>query len=238
MVAVRSVVHEEGGGVKIYDVSVPISPELPVYPGDSGVEITPVARMAQGALADVSRLSLGTHTGTHVDPPGHFILGGAMVDSLPLDVLIGPAWVADTRGHRAITREVLERLDIPQGVLRVLFLTDNSALWDQRHEFARDFVYLKGDAAQHLVDRGMQLVGIDYLSVEQFGSDRPVTHLTLLGAGVVIIEGLDLREIRPGRYTLVCLPLKIAGGDGAPARVVLIEGGLDSGVELRAGVWP
>ena len=148
---------------------------------------------------------------------------------------LDPAWVADARGHRVITRAVLERLDIPQRALRLLLHTDNSALWDKSQEFVRDFVYLDGDAARWLVERGLRLVGNDYLSVEKFGAERPVTHLTLLGAGVVILEGLDLREVAQGAYTLVCLPLKITGGDGAPARVVLIEGNLESGVELRAG---
>ena len=211
--------------MKIHDVSVPISPDLPVYPGDAGVVLTPVARMAQGGVADVSLLSLGTHTGTHVDPPGHFIPGGATGAHLSLEVLVGPAWVADVCGHRVISREVLERIDLPAGVERLLFKTDNSHLW-ARPGFAEDFVYIDGGAAQWLVDRGVKLVGIDYLSVEQFGFDRPVAHRTLLGAGVIIIEGLDLRAIKQGPYTLACLPIKIAGGDGAPARVVLIEGEL------------
>ncbi|MBI4498320.1 MAG: cyclase family protein [Chloroflexi bacterium] len=211
--------------MKIHDISVPISAELPVYPGDAGVSLTPVARMAQGAVADVSLLSLGTHTGTHVDPPGHFLPGGATVDALPLEVLIGPAWVADARGLPTITRPVVEQLDIPVGAQRVLFRTDNSELWERR-EFVKDFVYLEGDAARWLVERGVRLVGIDYLSVERFGFDRPEAHLTLLGAGVVILEGLDLRAVRQGPYTLLALPLKIQGGDGAPARVVLLEGEL------------
>lgn len=208
--------------MKIYDISVPISAALPVYPGDAGIAITPVLRMSEGGAADVSLLSLGTHTGTHVDPPGHFIPGGALADTLSLETMIGPAWVADASGHPAITGAVLERLKIPAGVERLVLRTDNSELWD-RPGFAEDFVYIDGEAAQLLVGRGVRLVGIDYLSVEKFGAGRPEAHHALLGAGVIIVEGLDLREVEQGQYTLLCLPLKIKDGDGAPARVVLIR---------------
>ncbi|MCX6024602.1 MAG: cyclase family protein [Chloroflexi bacterium] len=212
--------------MRIYDVTVPIRAEMPVYPGDAPVQIIPVARFSKGDIAEVSELRLGTHTGTHVDPPGHFVPGGAMADRLPLEVMLGECLVVDARGVTgAISVAFLEGAGIPAGAQRLLFLTSNSALWASP-EFARDFVYIAPDAARWLVERGVRLVGVDYLSVEQFGFDRPDTHTTLLGAGVVVIEGLNLTEVPPGAYTLLCLPLRLADGDGAPARVVLVEGQL------------
>lgn len=212
--------------MRIYDVSVPVHPAMVIYPGDAGVSVTPVARMDRGDVADVSALSFGTHTGTHIDPPSHFIPGGETIDQIPLEVMVGPCIVVDAEAcGAAITRAFLQEVTIPTGTERLLFKTRNSTLW-KSSAFAKDFVYIDADAACWLVEQGARLVGIDYLSVEQFGFDKPETHTTLLGAGVVVVEGLDLSQIPPGRYTLLCLPLNLKGGDGAPARVILVDGPL------------
>jgi arylformamidase len=194
----------------IIDISRPIGPDTPVWPGDPPVVVEPVARLEAGDPAGVSRLALGTHTGTHVDPPAHFIPGGATVDALALDVLVGPAVVADVIAAGPVDRAALESLALPDGTTRLLLKT------------GADCGALTADGAQWLVDRGVSLVGADTLSIEPETLDYPV-HRTLLGAGVVIVEGLDLRTVTPGPYQLVCLPLRIAGGDGAPARAVLIR---------------
>jgi arylformamidase len=210
--------------MRIYDVSVPISAATPVYPGDPGVEIKQWAALAGGDEANVTLLNFGAHTATHVDAPSHFIEGAPKVDAMPLDALIGPARVlVIPEDVRAITAAHLADQNL-QGAARVLFKTRNSAFWSETGEgFRRDFTYVEPDAAHVLVQSGVRLVGIDYLSVEKFQAEKCETHETLLKSGVVILEGLDLREVEGGDYELICLPLKIAGGtgDGAPARAVL-----------------
>jgi arylformamidase len=208
--------------MKLYDITVTISPELPVYPGDPGIEIKRTLSLEAGEVANVSRLSFGSHIGTHVDPPAHFVVGGISLDQLPLEVLIGPARVVDVGEARVVDLSVIERADLA-GVTRVLFKTRNSRFWQQSTEFQRDFVYLETEAAERLVAQGMQLVGIDYLSIERFNFEQPTTHLALLTHNVIIVEGLNLSEVTPGDYELICLPLKIKAGDGGPARVVLRE---------------
>ena len=206
--------------MKIYDITVPISAELPVYPGDPSIQLERVMSLEKGDIANVTRLCCSTHIGTHVDPPSHFIAGAMTLDELPLETLIGTARVVDVGDVPAIDAKVLESCDLT-GVTRVLFKTRNSAFWPEADEFREDFVYIEPDAARRLVELGVQLVGIDYLSVEKFNFDEPTTHLVLLGANVVIVEGLALRDVPPGDYELFCLPLKIKDGDGSPARVVL-----------------
>ena len=208
--------------MNIYDITVSISPDLPVYPGDPAIQITHTLSLEAGDIASVSHLSCGTHTGTHVDPPSHFIPNAATLDQLPLDVLIGPARMIDAGEARVIDAALIESAKL-NGVERVLFKTRNSRLWREPLRFAEDFVYLETDAAEQLVERGVKLVGIDYLSVEKFNFEQPTTHLTLLSHNVIIVEGLNLSEIAPGDYELICLPLKIKNGDGGPARVVLRE---------------
>lgn len=208
--------------MKIYDITVSISPDLPVYPGDPAIQIKRTLSLEAGQVANVSHLSFGTHIGTHVDPPSHFVLGGVSLDQLPLDVLIGPARVIDAGEARVIDAAMIKRVAL-DGATRVLFKTRNSRLWQEASEFAKDFVYLETDAAEYLVERGVRLVGIDYLSIEKFNFEQPTTHLTLLRHNVIIIEGLNLSEVAPGDYELICLPLKIKDGDGGPARVVLRE---------------
>ncbi|PYS78819.1 MAG: hypothetical protein DMF67_19055 [Acidobacteria bacterium] len=211
--------------MKIYDISVPIAPRLtPVYPGDPGIEVGSWKAIARGDAANVTALNFGAHTGTHVDAPAHFIEGAPGVPSLPLDVLVGEARVVAVPVDACAVEESYVEEAALEGCSRVLFKTRNSAFWDDpRGCFREDFTYIAPGAARALVSRGVRLVGIDYLSVERFGSEDFETHRVLLSSGVVILEGLDLRAVAHGAYELVCLPLKIAAGsgDGAPARAVL-----------------
>ena len=208
------------GFMKIYDISVPIAPgETPVYPGDPGIEVASWMAIARGDPADVSALSLGAHTGTHVDAPAHFIEGAPGVTSLPLDALVGEARVVAVPSDARAVEESHVREAALGGCPRVLFKTRNSAFWeDPRGRFREDFTYIAPAAARALVSRGVRLVGIDYLSI---GDEE--AHRVLLGAGVVAIEGLDLREVDPGEYRLVCASLKLEGAEGAPARVLLLR---------------
>ncbi|HJQ27291.1 MAG TPA: cyclase family protein [Blastocatellia bacterium] len=205
--------------MKIFDVTVPISKNLPVYPGDPPVKIERKATIGKNdAHYNLSRYSFSSHVGTHVDAPFHFIADGKTVDQLPLELLMGRARVVEVTSPR-IDEAALKEFDFTADA-RVLFKTRNSYLWG-KSEFVQDYVYITPGAARVLVNGGIKLVGIDYLSVEKFGSETFDTHLTLLGAGTLIIEGLDLREIEPGDYELICLPMKFQGGDGSPARVIL-----------------
>lgn len=209
--------------VTIHDISVPISESLPVWPGDPPVQITHSSHLDLGDEATVSRLDFGAHTGTHVDAPAHFVAGGLGVDRLALDLLVGPAWVVHALEAETLSADLLESLDIPPGTERVLFRTRNSELWARSlSAFDENFVAITEDGARWLVARGLRLVGVDYLSVAPFHDPVP-THQILLRAGMIVVEGLDLGQVAPGRYQFVCLPLKLAGGDGAPARAILLE---------------
>lgn len=210
---------------RITDISLPVGPDMLVWPGDPAVAVEPIARLAAGDPANVSELRLGSHTGTHVDPPAHFLPGGATVDQLPLDALVGEAVVADlTAEPGPIGPAELDRLALDGGVVRLLLKTANSALWHGGGTaFPDRYVALSPEGARWVAGRGIRLVGTDFLSIEERGAPGHPTHVTLLSAGIVILEGLDLAAVEPGRYTLVCLPLRVAGGDGAPARAVLIE---------------
>jgi arylformamidase len=169
-------------------------------------------------------LACSVHTGTHVDAPAHFIDNGATVEQLPMEVLIGKAIVIDIPDEHIITPEIIEAQKLPVETERLLFKTKNSALWaNPAHEFNPEFVALSAESARWIVSRGIKLVGIDYLSIQLFKDAAPLTHRILLEAGVIILEGLDLRAINPGTYQLICLPLKLAGSEGAPARAILIE---------------
>jgi arylformamidase len=221
----RGLSHYIDEHMRIYDITVPISPErTPVYPGDPPIEIKQWAALARGDAANVTLLHFGAHTATHIDAPAHFIEGAPKIDELQLDAMIGPARVVEVaRDVRVIDREQLDRLNLGN-TARVLFKTRNSEFWSNEGcEFRTDFTYIAPDAARALADARVQLVGVDYLSVEKFRAESFDTHTTLLGAGIVIVEGLDLSRVAAGDYELICLPLKIAGGtgDGAPARAVL-----------------
>ena len=207
----------------VYDISLPIHNEMTVWPGDPGVQVGRTLRLEDGDSANVSQIQMGAHTGTHVDAPFHFLPDGPPVDTLPLDVLTGPAVVCHLPDVTAIDSADLEALNLPANARRLLFKTRNSDLWarDER-AFREDFVALTPDAARWIVARGIRLVGVDYLSVQRFHDEKPTTHVTLLQAGVIVIEGLNLAAVPPGTYDLFCLPLKLAGADGAPARAILI----------------
>jgi arylformamidase len=199
---------------------------MPVWPGDSRVKIERQASIARGDPFNLSRLSLSCHTGTHVDAPFHFAQGGVTVDNLPLDVLVGPAFVAEVGRleGKAIQVYDLASLRFPHDTTRLLIKTSNSHLWEDRLcEFEQDYVHLEPKTASWLVRRGIRLIGVDYLSVEAFGVEKHRVHETLLQAGVVVIEGLNLFRVPAGECHLYCLPLKIEGGDGAPARVLVVR---------------
>lgn len=205
--------------MRIYDITVPLSPTCPVYPGDPAIVVTPIAQLAQGDPANVSRLELSSHSGTHLDVPRHFFAQGQTIDTIDIRLLLGEVRVCALPEPRHITAADLRPLQLA-GTRRVLFKTQNAALWE-RHEFVPDYIALTPDAATFLVAMGVQLVGIDYLSIDAFDqADFPV-HRTLLGAGVLILEGLDLRAVPEGTYELLALPLLLQHGDGAPIRVLL-----------------
>jgi arylformamidase len=200
------------------DVSVPIRGGMLHWPGNPEVAVTQTEDLRRGDIATVSAVSLGVHTGTHVDAPNHFILDGTGVDSIPLDRFIGPARVLDLGDVGRIYPRDLERLGIQAGD-RLLFKTRNSLYWTEKG-FRPDYTSLSLEAAEWLVERGVQTVGIDYLSIAPMDA-APETHQPLLAAGIGIIEGLDLSRVDSGFYDLICLPLRLEGLDGAPARVVL-----------------
>jgi arylformamidase len=204
---------------RFLDVSVPLGPGLPAYPGNPEFELHPIKRIAEGGSSNVSRLVLGTHTGTHVDAPRHFFDDGHAVDAMPLDLLIGRARVIGINKRGAITRDDLAAAGLRED-LRILFKTPNSGFW-QSAAFREDFTYLDESGARYLVEQGVKVVGIDYLSIEQFKKPGAPAHRALLAEDVIIIEGLNLAEAEPGMYELYCLPLPVSGADGAPARVVL-----------------
>jgi arylformamidase len=208
----------------IYDISGTVTPKLPVWPGDPAVELERVAKMEDGTDANVSRMNLGVHTGTHVDAPYHFIADGYLVEDLPFEALVGPALVVEIpEDADSIDAALLEQIDMSQDVERVLFKTRNSHYWaDQQHVFHEDYVAVAPDAAEWLVRQGVRLVGIDYLSVAPFDDPVP-THRILLGGRIVALEGIDLSRVEAGNYTLYCLPMKLGGSDGAPARAILVK---------------
>ena len=213
-----------GEPMKILDISVPISPALPVWPGNSAIVLEQFRAISKGNTSTDSRLACSVHAGTHVDAPAHFIEGGATVEHLPLEALIGRATVVERLNEDIITPEILEAQTLPAKTKRLLLKTKNSALWtDPAHQFNPDFVALSAESARWIVSQGIKLVGIDYLSIQMFKDTEPLTHRVLLEAGIIILEGLNLQGINPGEYELVCLPLKLAGSEGAPARAILIE---------------
>jgi arylformamidase len=202
------------------DVTLPLTPSLPTWPGDPRFQLRRLQSIAEGSAANVSELQCSVHTGTHVDAPLHFIDGAPAVDRLPLEVLVGPCTVVGAEAVEGVLRPV----DLPPALdaERVLFRTRNSRRWaDTEAGFARDYVAVGEALAEELVRRGTRLVGVDYLSVERFDSHDHAVHRTLLGAGIVIVEGLDLSAAEPGAYELCCLPLKLVGSDGSPARVLI-----------------
>jgi arylformamidase len=204
--------------MEILDVSIPIRTRMPIWPGNAGVAMRRVEAIADGAVANVSAIDLGAHTGTHVDAPNHFLEGEPGVDTVALEPLIGDAVVVDaTAVQKTVDAAAVAALRVPAGTERVLLKTRNSQLWES-DEFSDDFVALDQSGARALLDLGVRLVGIDYLSIGD-----PGAHRALLGARTAVVEGLDLRAVAPGPYRLVCLPLKLVGSDGGPARAVLLR---------------
>ncbi|BCS81915.1 cyclase family protein [Anaerocellum diazotrophicum] len=208
--------------MRIIDVSSPISNSMVYFPGDPKPQISKVYSIEKGEAANVSKLILSSHTGTHIDAPAHFIKDGRTVDQIPLEYLIGEVKVFEVYDNDSITREFLESKDIDYGD-RIFFKTKNSQYLSNTSEFYENYVYLSLEAAQFLIEKKVQVVGIDCLSIEEFASYDFAVHKLLLSNDVVIIEGLDLSQVCRGKYRYAALPLKIKDCDGAPARVVLIE---------------
>lgn len=208
--------------MKIYDVTVAVSENLPTFPGDPQVEFSVPKAIAKGDAANVSQVCCGVHTGTHVDAPVHFIEGARRVHELDFDKLLGDCTVIELGADEmSVEPKHVENVETNA---RILFKTRNSNFWSEPEKgFRKDFTYISPEAAQALIEKSVKLVGIDYLSVEKYNAGTYDTHVTLLKNEVVIIEGLDLREVPAGDYELICLPLKYIGGagDGAPARTIL-----------------
>jgi arylformamidase len=211
---------------KIYDITLTVTPGMVVWPGDPKVKLERVRKIEDGANSNVSEVAMSVHTGTHMDAPVHFLPGEKSIDTLPLDVLIGPAQVVQLpESCDLINSDVLAKADLDNGVERVLFKTRNSSFWlnhDQAMVFQTGFVGISKDGAEFLVKHGVRLVGIDYLSISPYKNSRP-THEVLLKANMVILEGANLADVPAGHYQLICLPLKLGGSDGSPARAVLIK---------------
>lgn len=209
---------------RLIDVSLGISAEMLTWPGDPAADVVRRKQIEKGDSSNVSELRIGTHTGTHVDPPVHFIQGREGIDRVPLDQLCGDAFVAhlpDASGP--IGAQELEALALPKDTTRLLLKTSNSNLWNQKKPtFPDRYACLSVEAAEWVVQRGIRVVGVDFLSVEEKGAEGHPVHKTLLSNGVAIIEGLDLREAPSGPCTLLCFPLKVLNGDGGPARAAII----------------
>ena len=205
--------------MRLIDVSVPLDAQLPTYPHNTPFSLEPIKRIARGDSSNVSTLHMSAHTGTHVDAPRHFFDQGAGTESLALELLIGRARVIEIDSRAGIAAEDLAPLDLSDDI-RVLIKTHNSRLWGSP-EFQQDYVGVTDSGAKYLVEHGIKVVGVDYLSVEKFHNPGAPAHHVLLGAGTIVIEGLNLREVDPGVYEMFCLPLRVVGSDGAPARVVL-----------------
>jgi arylformamidase len=210
--------------MKIHDISLTLTPDLPVWPGDPQIRIERVSKMEEGKQNNLTHLSLSAHVGTHVDAPFHFVADGKTIEDLLLETLIGPAQVVELpEDCYSITEAVLQTAGIEAGVERVLLKTRNSKFWSQPDlPFQTDFTADSPDGAAYLVARGVRLIGIDYFSVAPFDDSVP-THRILLNASIVILEGINLSEIPAGHYQLYCLPIKLGGSDGAPARAILID---------------
>lgn len=203
-----------------WDITVPLRDGMVCWPGDAPPEVKQVTFLERGDLCNVTTLRMSVHTGTHMDAPRHFVPGGASIDQTPIDALIGPARVLPIEDPYAIRRAELEKFN-PRPGERLLFKTRNSAEAWSRPTFDEDFVYIADEAARYLAACGVRTVGVDYLSIGGFRHDTVETHVSILSAGIAVIEGLDLALVEPGDYELICLPLKIAGADGAPARALL-----------------
>ncbi len=208
---------------KIYDVSVPINQNMVIWPGDPSVKIERVIKIEEGESSNITYLNIGLHTGTHIDAPYHFIENGAKIDDIPLDTLIGPVQVIEVPDkYSAVNAEFLMESDLSNQYQRILFKTNNSKSLDVNSDFNKNFVAIDYSAAEYLVNIGCKLVGIDYLSIAPY-DDIVRVHQLLLGAGIVLLEGLNLEQVSAGIYQLYCLPLKLTGVEAALTRVILIQ---------------
>lgn len=206
---------------ELIDISVRLQPKMPIWPGSPGVNVTLTRSMDRGDPVTETRLDMDVHCGTHVEGPMHLMAGGAPVQDFPLSAFVGPAWVADMRGTRAIGADALAAAGIPPSVERLLVRTANSDLWaNDARTFQSDFAALTADGASWVVEHGIRLIGLDYLSVQLF-EDDPETHLILMRSGVAILEGVNLVAASPGMYRLTCLPLSLDATEAAPARATL-----------------
>jgi arylformamidase len=205
----------------IYDVTVPITNAMPVWPGDPPIQLQPKSHLSRDKSHTVklTAIEMSSHTGTHLDAPYHMVEGGRRLNEIPLEQLTGKVAVINMPAVRSVGRKELESLKW-NGIERVLFKTENSKHW-QDGKFYEDFVYLEPEAAEFLVERAVRLVGIDYLSIDKYKSEKHPTHFVLLTRNVVVLEGLDLSRVPPGEYTLFALPLNLHEADGAPTRVIL-----------------
>lgn len=208
---------------EIIDISIGLTAQIPVWLGSPGFQLERILKLEDDEPANTCWIEMDVHAGTHVDAPWHFIPDGATAETLDLNVLIGPVRVAHLPVADSIRSGDLKTLDLPKGTERLLLRTRNSHLWEAgESQFQKNFVALTVDAANWLVDQGIRLIGVDYLSVQRFG-DPPDTHEVLLTAGVIILECLDLSRVTAGCYDLYCLPLKLVGAEGAPKRAVLVS---------------
>mgnify|MGYP001440040834 FL=1 len=207
----------------IIDISLSLNPDFPVWPGHPEIRFERIQEIGKGSKANVTQIELGAHSGTHVDAPLHFLADGFDVTGLDLGILIGPALLIDVSDVQVVNAALLETLSIPQDTERLLIKTSNSQLWSENNtDFNPDFVAVSNSGAKWIVKRGIQLVGVDYLSVAPYGNSGP-THRTLLQAGVIPVEGLNFNGVKEGGYHLICLPINLEGCEGAPARAVLID---------------
>ena len=204
------------------DVSVPIQNGMVHWPGDPTFEshLKKTIGDENNSPCNLTLMNMSVHTGTHMDAPRHFIAEGATMETLPLDAVMGPCRIIEINSATTIAADELEPHDLKRGE-RILFKTHNSERCWQTDDFDEDFIYIAQDGARHITERGVMTVGVDYLSVGGYKKDGVETHVELLGAEVWIIEGLNLSGIEPGKYDLACLPLKLVGSDGAPARAAL-----------------
>jgi len=206
---------------KIYDISVPITQDLPVWPGDPRIVLERMCKLEEGDESNVTFLKMSAHTGTHLDAPNHFLSNGITIDEINLEILIGPTQVVAIPDNcSGITSRVISEISLKTGIERILFKTNNSTFWEKNAGFQKNFTAVTADGARALVDKNLKLIGVDYLSIAPF-DDTVTPHQIFLQAGVVILEGINLSQVPEGIYELVCLPLKIKGADGAPARAVL-----------------
>jgi len=205
--------------MKLIDISVPLDASLPTYPGNTPFSLQPIKRIARGESSNVSTIHMSAHAGTHVDAPRHFFDQGLGAEALPLEMLLGRTRVIEITSRRGVEAADLEHFDLSEDV-RLLIKTANSRLWGSA-EFRPDYIGITESAARHLIDHGIKVVGVDYLSVEEYQKPGAPAHRVLLGGGTIVIEGLNLRDVDPGIYEMLCLPLRIVGSDGAPARVLL-----------------